>query len=165
MKWISYMYTYIPFLLELPPTPHPHPTHLGHHTAPSWAPCVLQQVPTSSSRSSKPPRFPPGIGNPPPSQIPPSGAGPVRPPLVFPPHSSLILPGCLGVPPVSLGFEVPHQHPAGTLVVGRHELHVLPCHHLNMQYSFTFNLFVFLYLKWVSYRKHSVGSCWWWWFF
>ena len=23
------------------------PTHLGHHTAPSWAPCVIQKLPTS----------------------------------------------------------------------------------------------------------------------
>ena len=38
-KWISYMYTYIPFLLDLPP--HPYPTHLCHHRAPSWAPCAL----------------------------------------------------------------------------------------------------------------------------
>ena len=45
MKWISYMYTYIPSLLDLPPTPHP--THLGQHRAQSWAPCALQQVPTS----------------------------------------------------------------------------------------------------------------------
>ena len=28
MKWINYMYTYIPSLLDLPFT-HPHPTHLG----------------------------------------------------------------------------------------------------------------------------------------
>ena len=47
MNWISYMYTYIPSLLDLPPTPTPNPTHLGHHRAPSWAPCVIQQVPTS----------------------------------------------------------------------------------------------------------------------
>ena len=25
----------------------PHPTHLGHHRAPSWAPWAIQQVPTS----------------------------------------------------------------------------------------------------------------------
>ena len=40
MKWISCMYTYIPSLLGIPP-PHPHPTHLGHHRAPSWASCAL----------------------------------------------------------------------------------------------------------------------------
>ena len=45
-KWISYMYTYIPSLLDLPPNPL-HPTHLGHHRALSWAPCTIQQVPTS----------------------------------------------------------------------------------------------------------------------
>ena len=30
------MYTYHPSLLDLPSTPNPHPTHLGHHRAPSW---------------------------------------------------------------------------------------------------------------------------------
>ena len=45
MKWISYMYTYIPFLLDLHPTHHP--TLLGHHRALSRAPCAIQQVPTS----------------------------------------------------------------------------------------------------------------------
>ena len=35
------------------------------------------------------------------------------------PHVILV---CLGVSPVSLGIEVPHQHLASTLVVGRHEL-------------------------------------------
>ena len=48
-KWISHMYTYISSLLNLPPTgpPPTHPTHLGHHRAPSWAPCAIQQVLTS----------------------------------------------------------------------------------------------------------------------
>ena len=45
MKWISYMYTYVPSLLDHPPT-HPHPTHLDRHRAPNWAPCAIQQVPT-----------------------------------------------------------------------------------------------------------------------
>ena len=45
MKWISYTYTHIPSLLDLPPTPHPTP--LDHHRAPSWVSCALQQVPTS----------------------------------------------------------------------------------------------------------------------
>ena len=43
-KWINYMHTYILSLLGLPP---PHPTHLGHHGEPSWAPSAIQQVPTS----------------------------------------------------------------------------------------------------------------------
>ena len=30
-----------------PLPPHPHPIHLGHHRAPSWAPCITQKVPTS----------------------------------------------------------------------------------------------------------------------
>ena len=34
MMWISYMYTYSPSLLDRSPTP------LGHHRAPSWAPCA-----------------------------------------------------------------------------------------------------------------------------
>ena len=39
-KWISSMYACIPSLLG----PHP-PTHLGHHRAPSWAPCAMQHFP------------------------------------------------------------------------------------------------------------------------
>ena len=39
MKWISYMYTYIPSFLDLPPT------HLGCHRAPSWAPCLYCMFP------------------------------------------------------------------------------------------------------------------------
>ena len=44
-SWIShkfvcvYILTYIPFLLNLPPTP----TSQYHHRAPGWAPCVTQQ--------------------------------------------------------------------------------------------------------------------------
>ena len=33
------MYTYNPFLMDLPPT------HRGHHREPSWAPCAIQQLP------------------------------------------------------------------------------------------------------------------------
>ena len=49
--WISYMYTYIPSLLSLPPT-YPihsshHPTPLGQHRGPSWMPCAIQHLPTS----------------------------------------------------------------------------------------------------------------------
>ena len=33
-----------PFWTSLPP--HLHPIHLGHHRAPSWAPCAVQQLPT-----------------------------------------------------------------------------------------------------------------------
>ena len=43
-KWISYTYTYIPSLLDLPPIP-PHPTRLGHHWALSWTPCAISRVP------------------------------------------------------------------------------------------------------------------------
>ena len=42
--WVSRKRTYIPFLLNLLPTPHP--TSLGHHTALGWAPYVIQ-LPTS----------------------------------------------------------------------------------------------------------------------
>ena len=43
--WTSSKYTYIPPSgASLPP---PHPTHLGHHGAPGWAPCIIQQLPTS----------------------------------------------------------------------------------------------------------------------
>ena len=49
----SCKYTYIPSLLNHPPTsqtpshPPPHPTPLGHHRALSWTPCAIQQLPTS----------------------------------------------------------------------------------------------------------------------
>ena len=46
-KWISYMYTYIPSLLDLSPTA-PHSTRLGHYRALSWAPRAIQQVPLAS---------------------------------------------------------------------------------------------------------------------
>ena len=46
MKCFSYMYTYIPCLLGLPPTPSP--THLGYHRVPSWAPYAIQQVKVES---------------------------------------------------------------------------------------------------------------------
>ena len=34
------------FIYSLPPT-HPYPTPLGHHRALSWAPCAIEQLPTS----------------------------------------------------------------------------------------------------------------------
>ena len=44
VKWISYIYTYISSSrTSLPPVPHP--THLGHHRAQSWAPYT--QLPSS----------------------------------------------------------------------------------------------------------------------
>ena len=46
-KWISYMYTHIPSLLELPPNPPPHPTCLGCHRGLGWAACAIQHLPTS----------------------------------------------------------------------------------------------------------------------
>ena len=47
-------------------------------------------------------------------------ANPVWPPLLLPLQSPYVLPVHSGVPPVSLGVRVPHQWPAGALVVGRH---------------------------------------------
>ena len=50
---ISYMYVCVYVCVcvcvcVFPPSwPLPHPIHLGHHTAPSWTPCSIQQVPTS----------------------------------------------------------------------------------------------------------------------
>ena len=38
--------TSIPSVLSLPPTP-PHPTLLGRHLSLSWAPCTVQQFPSS----------------------------------------------------------------------------------------------------------------------
>ena len=46
-KWISYVYTYIPSLLDLSPNPASHCTPLGHRRTPSWVPCDIQKVPTS----------------------------------------------------------------------------------------------------------------------
>ena len=40
------MHSYVFSLLALPPTLPLHPTHLGHHRATDWAPCVIWQVPT-----------------------------------------------------------------------------------------------------------------------
>ena len=47
VKWISYMYTYIPSLLSFPPTAAPDPTSLAHRRAPSWALYAIQKLPTS----------------------------------------------------------------------------------------------------------------------
>ena len=47
------------------------------------------------------------------------GADLVWPPLLLPPQSPHILPVHLGLPPISLVVRVPHQRPAGALVVGR----------------------------------------------
>jgi len=44
MKWIHSVYTSIPSLLDFSPL---HPTPLGHHRTPSWAPWTIQNVPTS----------------------------------------------------------------------------------------------------------------------
>ena len=44
--WISHRYAYVPSLLTLPPIPLLHPTLLGCHRAPGWAPCITQQIPT-----------------------------------------------------------------------------------------------------------------------
>ena len=63
---------------------------------------------------SEPLWVPPGVRNPPPSQPPLRGAVPVWPPLFLPPQSPHVLLIHLGVPPVSLGIEVP------PLVSGRH---------------------------------------------
>ena len=43
---INHSYTYITSLLSLSPLP-PHPTPLGHHRVPGWAPCAIQQLLTS----------------------------------------------------------------------------------------------------------------------
>ena len=44
-KWVSYMHTYVPSLLNLPPGPQC--PSLGPHRALSSAPCATQQLPTS----------------------------------------------------------------------------------------------------------------------
>ena len=45
--WSSYMYTCIPFLLGLPPITLPSPPLSVINRAPSWAPCIIQQLSTS----------------------------------------------------------------------------------------------------------------------
>ena len=87
---------------------------------------------------SVPLRVPPGVGTPPPFQPPFRGAGPVRPPLFLPLQYPYVLPVHLGFHPVSLGVRIPHQHPAGALVVGRRELCVFPHHHLDSAASILF---------------------------
>ena len=64
---------------------------------------------------------PPGESLPPASPDIPGlrGADPVWPPLLLPSQSPCVLQVHFGVPPISLGIRVPHQRPAGTLVVGR----------------------------------------------
>ena len=47
MKWINYIYTYIPSFLDLSHIPHP--AHLGHHRASSWALSAIEWVPTASN--------------------------------------------------------------------------------------------------------------------
>ena len=80
---------------------------------------------------SEPQKVPPGVGTTAPSQPPLRGACSVQLPLLLPPQSPHVLPVHLGVPPISLGIKFPHQHPAGTLAVGRCELCVFPGHHLD----------------------------------
>ena len=43
---VNQLYVHI-YPLPLKPPTHPHLTPLSHRRAPSWAPCVIQQVPTS----------------------------------------------------------------------------------------------------------------------
>ena len=38
--WISHRHTYVPSILNL------HPTPLGCHREPGWAPCIIQRIPT-----------------------------------------------------------------------------------------------------------------------
>ena len=45
---ISYMYTYIPSLMSLPPIPTPHPTPQGHHRVLNSAPVLYSSFPIAS---------------------------------------------------------------------------------------------------------------------
>ena len=119
--------SYLPLLFSpgLPPTP-PRPMQPGGglwgHRTESRAGFLGWLGRGNAPPRSEPPRVSPGMGTPPPSQPPLRGAGPVWPPLLLPPQSPHVLLVRLGVPPVCLGIEVPHQRLAVTLVVGRHEL-------------------------------------------
>ena len=44
--WISHRYTYVPSLLNLPPTFHPIPPLWVVTEHQIWAPCIIQQIPT-----------------------------------------------------------------------------------------------------------------------
>ena len=44
--WISHRYTYVPSLLNLPPTFHPIPPLWVVTEHQIWAPCLIQQIPT-----------------------------------------------------------------------------------------------------------------------
>ena len=44
---VNQLCVYIYLLLLEPPSHIPHLTLVGHHRAPSWTPCVAQQLPTS----------------------------------------------------------------------------------------------------------------------
>ena len=44
-RWISHMYTHIPSPLDLSRTSPPHPTHLGHHRAPTELPVLCSRFP------------------------------------------------------------------------------------------------------------------------
>ena len=79
-----------------------------------WGKCPPLLSCSSGPRGSLPPASPdlPGL----------RGTDPVWPPLLLPSQSPHILPVHLEVPPISLGVRVPHQWPAGTLVVERPNL-------------------------------------------
>ena len=47
-RWISYVCTYIPFLLSLLPSIPTRPSRLGHHRAPSWAPGPYSSLPLAT---------------------------------------------------------------------------------------------------------------------
>ena len=82
---------------------------LSRLPVPEW----MGQMPSSPAppRGPLPPTCPdlPGL----------RGADLVWPPLLLPPLTPHILLVHLGVPPISLGIRVPHQWPAGALVLGR----------------------------------------------
>ena len=106
----------------------------------SWADWAGETLGSLPPRS-EPLRVPPGMGTPPRLSHP-SGA-PALSSLHF--SSSLSSPisywFAWGVPPISLGIKVPHQHPAGTQVVGRRELHVFPLCHLLKFYLLLVSLY------------------------
>ena len=82
--------------------------------------CTALQTPHQGEQSPAPlPLFPESL--PPASPDLPSlrGTDPVWFPLLLPPQSPYILPVHSGVLPISLCVRVPHQQPAGALVVGR----------------------------------------------
>ena len=89
--WISCMYTYITFLCSLPLR---HPPPPGHHRAPSWAPHVIWQLPSSHLVYMW-------------QCMSVSAILPICPPLPIPPCPMSILYSCISIPALQISSSLP----------------------------------------------------------